>query len=121
MYFLSVKSSFDAAHFLRAYKGKCAGLHGHTFEVESIFKVKKLDSVGIGFDFSKLKEILSDILEDFDHKNLNDIKPFDKINPTCENLAYEIFKRLKKKVSFLAEVKVSESPRAWAAYREVKS
>ena len=122
MYQLSVEQEFDAAHFLREYKGKCEAVHGHRFRVVS--KVQAPDSglndIGIIYDFTELKQHLAGILSQFDHTCLNDIPPFDKINPSSENIAATIYNELKLKLAktpvSIYCVEVWESPQCWVVY-----
>ncbi|MBN1272679.1 MAG: 6-carboxytetrahydropterin synthase [Candidatus Aminicenantes bacterium] len=109
---LKVKDRFQAAHFLREYKGKCEKIHGHTFQVEVQVAVRELGTTGIGIDFSDIKKKLSEILPD--HTLLNDIYTF---NPSAENLARQFFYDLKKFFPVL-EVTVWESEDASATYTE---
>lgn len=114
MYQISVKQHFDAAHALRGYKGKCESLHGHRFEVVVTIQAKELNEIGIAYDFLKLKSHLSEILAKFDHVSLNDVSPFDKINPSSENIARIVYQELKAKLAAalvtLTSVDVWESP-----------
>ncbi len=91
MFELSVKSDFAAAHFLRGYEGKCKHLHGHTWKVEVVLGSRVLNSIGMVCDFMIVKRDLRELLEEFDHKNLNDLSYFKKYNPTTEHLAKYIF------------------------------
>ncbi|MDO8577835.1 MAG: 6-carboxytetrahydropterin synthase [Dehalococcoidales bacterium] len=81
MYEISVEQHFDAAHFLRGYKGKCEALHGHRFLVIVTLKAEKLDEIGMAYDFTVLKKQLGEITGRFDHSCLNDFAPFDKNKP----------------------------------------
>ncbi len=120
MYQISVEQHFDAAHFLRGYQGKCEALHGHRFRVVIKIKANKVDDIGIAYDFVELKRHLGDILARFDHTCLNDVPPFDKINPSSENIASIIYNKLKPKLAgapvSLACVEVWESPQQGVAY-----
>jgi 6-pyruvoyltetrahydropterin/6-carboxytetrahydropterin synthase len=98
MYEISVEKHFDAAHYLRGYQGKCENLHGHRYTVVVKVTAQKLNDIGIAYDFTDLKAHLNGILERYDHTCLNDVKPFDKINPSAENIASVIYKELKKKL-----------------------
>ncbi len=109
---LRVRDKFQAAHFLKEYKGKCERIHGHTFEVEAVIEVKELDRTGIGIDFAEIKATLAELLPD--HTLLNDVYPF---NPSAENLARELFRQLKKRLP-VREVTVWESEDASATYSE---
>jgi 6-pyruvoyltetrahydropterin/6-carboxytetrahydropterin synthase len=120
MYQISVEQHFDAAHFLRGYQGKCEALHGHRFRVVTKIKASKVNDIGIAYDFTELKQHLSDILARFDHTCLNDLSPFDKINPSSENIAVTIYDELKPKLTgasvSLSGVEVWESPQSGVAY-----
>ncbi len=120
MYRVSVRKHFDAAHYLRNYKGKCEQLHGHRFEVVVALETQELDEIGLAFDFSELKKCLQEILERFDHVCMNDIPPFDEINPSSENMASTIYRelqpRFKGKPVSIASVEVWESPESCATY-----
>ena len=122
MYKLSVEQHFDAAHALRGYKGKCENLHGHRFQVKVKVTSSQLDDIGLAFDFSELKRILQEVLFRFDHANLNEITPFDKINPSSENIARTVYESMKIELKDapveLAAVKVWESPESAVEYSE---
>ena len=95
-YKLSVTKSFASAHCLREYKGKCENLHGHNWRIKAAFFGTKLDNTGMLIDFADIKKCLDGIVAYLDHKFLNEISPFDKINPTAEHIASFIFEQLKK-------------------------
>lgn len=120
MYQLFVEEHFDAAHRLRNYHGKCENLHGHRFKVVARLETAKLDDTGLAYDFAQLKHYLREILARFDHAYLNDVPPFDRIEPSCENLAATIYNELQPHFSespvTLACVEVWESPTSGAAY-----
>ncbi len=120
MYQVSVEQHFDAAHFLRGYQGKCEALHGHRFRVAIRVKAPGVDEIGMAYDFVLLKQHLAGILSRFDHTCLNDVPPFDKINPSSENIAATIYDELKLKLAgapvTLSCVEVWESPQSGVAY-----
>jgi 6-pyruvoyltetrahydropterin/6-carboxytetrahydropterin synthase len=120
MFLISVERSFSAAHYLRGYGGKCENMHGHRYRVIARLALDGLNEIGIAFDFGDLKRLLDEILADFDHKCLNDIRPFDDVNPSAENIAVEIYGKLKKQLgadAILNDVEVWESPDTCAVYR----
>lgn len=121
MYRLTVKHHFDAAHFLEGYHGKCAQLHGHRWVVEVTVKGEQLDNIGMLVDFSLIKDSLKELLGDFDHHLLNELKQFAGVNPTAENLArfcyYHIKKDLPPKI-VIEKIRIYETPDAWAEYWE---
>ncbi len=119
MYELRVKSHFDAAHALHGYPGECRELHGHTWDVEATVSGEELDDIGIVYDFKRLKDDLAAVLEPLDHAFLNEVPPFDSLNPTAENLARVVFEKLDEKVGAevrVTEVAVWESPVARITY-----
>ena len=120
MYQISVEQHFDAAHFLRGYQGKCEALHGHRFRVVVKIRASGVDDIGLAYDFTVLKQQLGDILSRFDHTCLNDLPPFDKINPSSENIAATIYTELQPKLAgapvSLSCVEVWESPQSGVAY-----
>ena len=120
MYQISVENHFDAAHFLRGYRGKCEAMHGHRFRVVVKVKSSKVDNVGMAYDFVELKQRLGDILSRLDHICLNDVPPFDKINPSSENIASTVYEELQPKLAgapvSIACVEVWESPQTGVAY-----
>jgi 6-pyruvoyltetrahydropterin/6-carboxytetrahydropterin synthase len=120
MFLISVEQSFDAAHYLRAYKGKCENLHGHRFKVVVRIKSAKLNDIGLAYDFTLLKKQLAQVLGVFDHQNLNETPPFDKINPSSENIALTVYEKLKPILPEgieLVSTEVWESPEACAIYK----
>jgi 6-pyruvoyltetrahydropterin/6-carboxytetrahydropterin synthase len=97
-YKLSVVKGFSAAHALRGYKGKCERLHGHNWKVKVTLVSGKLDKIGMAMDFTDIKAVLDQVLIKFDHCFLNETAPFNKINPTAENIARVIFEGMAKKL-----------------------
>ncbi len=118
MYSIRIESYFSSAHFLRGYRGKCEELHGHNWKVEVTVEAKKLDKIGMILDFKDLKTELLEILETLDHKCLNNIAYFKKVNPTSENIAQYIYKKLKSTVPKLKSITVWESHNSCASYYE---
>jgi 6-pyruvoyltetrahydropterin/6-carboxytetrahydropterin synthase len=118
VYRVSVRRHFDAAHWLRCYRGKCENVHGHRWEVVVTVAGTELDADGMAFDFTELKRSLDGVLERFDHHNLNEVAPFDTLNPSSENIAREVFGQLQAVLPgvHIAQVEVYESPDAWATY-----
>jgi 6-pyruvoyltetrahydropterin/6-carboxytetrahydropterin synthase len=121
MYEISVEKDFDAAHFLRGYQGKCEALHGHRFKVVVTVRTDKLNDIGLGYDFTELKQRLGEVVARFDHTCLNDIVPFKRINPSSENIATTIYKELKRKLKgapvAITAIEVWESPQSRITYR----
>ena len=120
MYEVSVQEHFDAAHYLRGYQGKCENLHGHRFDVMVSVRAKQIDDIGLAYDFAKLKEQLRGILGRFDHACLNEKPPFDKINPSSENIASTIYVELQALIQgaevSISSIQVWESPNNHVTY-----
>lgn len=94
MYTVSVIRHFSSAHSLREYLGKCEALHGHNWKVEVYVGGRDLDKLGMVIDFKIIKTCLDELLEQYDHVVLNEVPPFDKINPSSENIARVFFEKL---------------------------
>lgn len=118
MYYVQIDSSFESAHSLRNYEGKCKNIHGHNFKVVVSFKAKKLDNRGMVIDFLDLEKELKKITQRLDHKYLNEIEPFDKINPTVEHLAEYIYHQLENSFprAMIDKVMVYETDNFVATY-----
>ena len=121
MYQISVEQHFDAAHFLRGYHGKCEALHGHRFQVVAKVESRELSDIGIACDFVDIKRYLAEVLARFDHTCLNDVPPFDEINPSSENIAATVYNELELKLAngpaSLSSIGVWESPQTGVVYR----
>lgn len=122
MYEITTEASFSAAHKLKNYKGPCENLHGHNWLVRATVRCSSLDKSGIGIDFKILKMRLKEILEEFDHKDLNEIFDKQEISPSSENIARYIFEKLKDALSgwggSVGRVDVYETPGNSASYYE---
>jgi len=120
MYEVTIIKSFSAAHLLADIGGKCEELHGHNFKVEITVAAEELNSNGLLIDFRFLKKSLGEILEDIDHKHLNDLTLFAGINPSAENIAKYICEKMDIKVKTtdanMVRVKIWESENAAVTY-----
>lgn len=120
MFEITVVQDFAAAHKLKKYQGQCSALHGHTWKVELTISGHELDEMGLLIDFREVKKAMLEFLGNYDHGYLNEIPPFDQINPSAENLAKTIFDSMK--IYFpkhqIKKVKVWESANSYSVYRE---
>jgi len=120
MYEVEIILHFSAAHLLREYKGKCERLHGHNYRVQVIARAPSTAQSGMVIDFADLKKVTAAILEKLDHSFLNEIKPFDRIEPSAENIAAflfaEIARSLEERSAILYGVTVWESDSCRASY-----
>ena len=69
-------------------------MHGHNWKVEVEVCGNKLDNIGMVIDFKKIRNMTKGVVDQLDHRFLNDLDPFKKINPTAENIAQYIYKEL---------------------------
>lgn len=122
MFELDVIREFSSAHCLKGYCGNCSEKHGHNWSVQVFIRSEKLDEIGIAVDFKALKRELDALLGELDHRDLNSIPPFDKLNPTSENIAMYIYKRLSEKLNGngvkVYRVRVGENASSGASYFE---
>ncbi len=122
MFTIYKETGFSSCHFLREYEGKCENIHGHNWKVRVYVTGENLDAAGMLIDFRDLKKVIDDLSDVLDHKNLNDIPPFDKINPSAEHIARWFFKEAAKKLEDwkvkVSEVRVWETDTSCAIYRE---
>ena len=94
MYEVKIVTQFAAAHRLENFKGKCESLHGHNWKVEVFLGGRDLDETGLLMDFGEVKARTKQMLEEIDHKYLNELAAFQNRNPSSENLASYLFERL---------------------------
>lgn len=121
-YNLKVITEFAAAHRLRDYEGACSQLHGHNWKVEIEAEATSLNELGMAIDFKLLKEAARAAVNNLDHRVLNEVAPFDRKNPTAENLAAYLYEALRRQVGDsrirVAAVTVWENDRACVRYIE---
>jgi len=139
MYQLTTEQSFDAAHFLAGYVGKCGNIHGHRWRVVVQVQSEKLhmdvQQKGMCVDFSILKKELKEIVDSYDHtflieKGTLKEKTMDALaeegfsvlelafRPTAENFAKHFYTLLEQKGYDVASVQVYETPNNCASYRK---
>ena len=121
-YTMKILTDFATAHFLREYAGECSRLHGHNWKVEVQVTTTELDKIGMGMDFKVIKAATKDVIGRLDHRNLNELPPFDVINPTAENISAYLYREIGGQLN-AAGIKVSsvtlwETDRACVTYSE---
>lgn len=86
---VKVEARFEAAHFLREYRGISEPLHGHSYKVEAELAARGggVDQDAIAVDFVSAKRKLETLARKLDYGCINDVAPFDTINPSAENIA----------------------------------
>lgn len=141
MYMLKTSASFDSAHFLSGYNGKCANIHGHRWTIEVTINGNSLQTEGekrgMIIDFSDLKKAVRSLADDFDHALIYEqgtLKPETEnaladegfrtikfpFRPTAEELAKYFFNQLKNKGFPVYIVTVFETPDNSASYQETE-
>lgn len=139
MYQLTTEHSFDSAHFLAGYQGKCRNLHGHRWRVvltvESEDLQDDLQQRGMCVDFSDLKQDLKESVDCFDHALIIEENSLRKstvealeeegfllisvpFRPTAENFAKYFYQMFEKKGYQVALVQVFETPNNCASYHQ---
>lgn len=112
--------TFDAAHHLFQYEGKCKSLHGHTYRLQLAVS-GFLDETGMVYDFGNLKRIYKDLLEpQLDHRYLNESLPY--MNTTAENMVYWIYQTVvgvlpQERGLQVEYVRLYETPTSFAEFR----
>ena len=122
MYEVMIEEEFSAAHALRGYRGKCENLHGHNWKVEIYVRGDRLDEIGMLVDFTYLKKVTRDVIRLLDHRNLNELRPFDvELNPSSEHLAGFILDKVANHINNdrvqVYKVRVWETPSTSATYQ----
>jgi 6-pyruvoyltetrahydropterin/6-carboxytetrahydropterin synthase len=117
-----IERNFSSAHQLRGYKGKCENLHGHNYRIEIYARGRELDNIGLLVDFGELKEAADEVVAYLDHRNINELPPFDEeLNPSAENLARYILERVASRVGdervAVYKVRCFETPTSVATYQ----
>jgi 6-pyruvoyltetrahydropterin/6-carboxytetrahydropterin synthase len=120
MYEVTVSTKFSAAHQLRGYDGNFENLHGHNWTAIVTVAAPKLDAMGVGIDFVMLRDTVDALLKRIDYQNINEVPPFDTLNPSAENIAHWLFEGLAAELSGRAarvrRVEIREFDHSGAAY-----
>ena len=123
MFEVTIEETFAAGHALRNYKGKCENVHGHNYRCQVTMAGEQLDDIGLLVDFVELKRVVHVVLDRMDHQWLNEFPPFDRLNPSAENMAKYFYDELTGKLKDLppgarvSDVIVWETDTAMAKYR----
>jgi 6-pyruvoyltetrahydropterin/6-carboxytetrahydropterin synthase len=120
MYELKILSQFAAAHQLRESGGKCEQMHGHNWKVEVYVRGDELGDDGLLIDFHDVKKATAEVVDEIDHRYLNEVAPFDRLNPSSENIARHLFESISKRLDSdrvrVHRVTAWESDTACASY-----
>lgn len=122
MYRLTIKTGFAAAHNLINYQGDCENLHGHNWKVEVTVTARELDQAGLAIDFKVLKRETNLVLDELDHKYVNQHPFFTELSPSSENIARYLYQTLSQRLNdgniMVERIGVWESENACAEYYE---
>jgi 6-pyruvoyltetrahydropterin/6-carboxytetrahydropterin synthase len=116
---------FSAAHQIRFHGGKCERLHGHNWRVRVHVRASELNRIGMVVDFADLQKLVAEIGARFDHRNVNEVPPFDVENTTAELLARFFYVETDRRLAAseggrvaVSRVEVWESEGSLAVYSE---
>lgn len=119
-YEVMIERNFSSAHQLRGYRGKCENLHGHNYKIEIYARGAELNDIGLLVDFVELKAAADEVVQYLDHRNINELPPFDSVNPSAENLAKFILERISSNIQDprveIYKVRCFETPTSVATY-----
>ena len=122
IYTLKVLADFASAHTLRDYPGACSRMHGHNWKIEAEVQATQRNEIGMAIDFKEIKREVRAIADELDHRYLNDLAPFQDINPTAENIARYFFQRLAQRLNnervHVSALTIWETDRACVRYAE---
>lgn len=122
-YTVRVEARFEAAHYLREYRGISEPLHGHSYKVEADLAARGggIDSDAIAVDFVSAKRKLEVLAKKLDYGCINDVPPFTEINPSAENIAEWFARELQSAVedesAVVTAVTIWEGPVNSVTYR----
>ena len=120
MFEVAVEHEFAAGHALRGYQGKCENIHGHNYKIQVVIAGEKLDSIGLLVDFKNIRTQIHSTADRLDHQFLNELPPFDDVNPSAENLAKYFFEEIQQVYQngnlHVKSVTVWENNKTWATY-----
>ena len=109
---IGTELTVSCSHQLKLpYKSKCTGLHGHNYKIQIELERDELNEEGMLLDFTEIKKLID---KKYDHKNLNEIPPFNELNPTAERMALVISNDLGKVFDGKIKVRVYETEKGWA-------
>jgi len=122
MFTIQVAHEFCAAHSI-VLLGEPEPIHGHNFKVTAVITGDQLDGEGLLCDFHLVEQTLVEICKPFTNNNLNEVAPFDTLNPTAENIAKYIADELASKLDAalaprakVLSVSITEAPNCLAIY-----
>ena len=107
MFEVTVEQTFAAGHALRNYHGKSEDVHGHNYRVRVTVEGAQLDSTGLLVDFLEVNRLITGAVGYLDHHFINDLPPFDEINPSAENIAKYFYDKVSDGLKNEVPVRIS--------------
>jgi 6-pyruvoyltetrahydropterin/6-carboxytetrahydropterin synthase len=127
-YTIRTNGEFESAHSIREYVETESGkfidepIHGHTWKIEAFIASQTVNQrTGFAIDFLDIKKKVDELCEYLDHKLINEVPPFDKINPSTENISkwfYDNIIEIVPERSYLERVVVWEGPNNYVIYEK---
>jgi len=120
MFEVSKEIMISATHRVREHQGGCENIHGHNWKIIVYVGAQELNNMGMVIDFKDLKHVMKKVIMPMDHNDINTYPPFDKLNPTSENMAKFIFDEISKELNDerkqVSKVEVYETDSSKAVY-----
>jgi 6-pyruvoyltetrahydropterin/6-carboxytetrahydropterin synthase len=121
-YEVMIERHFSSAHQLRGYKGKCENLHGHNYKIEVFVRGKEVNNIGLLVDFGDVKTATDEVVKYLDHRNINELPPFDiELNTSAENISRFILEYVASRIDEndieVYKVRCFETPTSVATYQ----
>ncbi len=120
MFEVSKEIMISATHRVREHQGGCENIHGHNWKIIVYVGAQELNNMGMVIDFKDLKHVMKRVIMPMDHNDINTYPPFDKLNPTSENMAKFIFDEISKELNDerkqVSKVEVYETDSSKAVY-----
>jgi len=107
--------TFDAAHNLPNYHGKCERLHGHTYRIQVTIEAPVDPQTGMALDFAILGDVVKEeVVDALDHRYINEIIPIS----SAENVAMWAWQRVSGRLqrAKLREIRLWETPNFFVTY-----
>lgn len=123
MFDLTIEATISAAHAI-VIAGRREPIHGHDWHITATISGPALDAEGLLCDFHAAEAALREVTARFHNRSFNEIPPFDRLNPTAENIARYFAEQLGSRLArilpagaSLSALRITEAPGCAAVYR----
>jgi len=120
---LTIEATISAAHAI-VIGGQREPVHGHDWHITVTISGLALDAEGLLCDFHAAERALREVTAPFQHRTFNEVPPFDRLNPTAENIARYLAEQLGGRLrpilppgAALTALRITEAPGCAATYR----